>query len=277
MATKDRTGPLATWPNEWAAVLGGAATAAAFLAVGGVAALLSPAEGSVAGIVALFVAVAGGAWTILRLARRAPVIVGHDGVAIQSGARTQFVSFRDLERVEREQTPYGEQHHLARLVLRDGRVIRVGARLGLVGHAALDAVDRAYDALEQALARYRSTEPVAAAGQLTRGTLEADAWLEQASRVREGNFRDGALTSEDLLAIVEDPSAEPTARAAAAYALRVREGDQRPSMREPDRVRVRAAAASTAAPQVRIALEATADEASEEATVRRALLRVGDR
>ena len=74
------------------------------------------------------------------------------------------------------------------------------------------------------------------------------------------SFRDTWIPRHELLAVVEDPTAPQSARAAAALALKT-------GLEEPERVRVRVAAAATAAPKVRVALETVADES---ATVDRA-------
>ena len=69
----------------------------------------------------------------------------------------------------------------------------------------------------------------------------------------EGMFRESPILPERLWQVIEDAKADISARAAAAIALSR-------TMSEQDRSRLRIAARATAAPKLRIALEAAAQD-----------------
>ncbi len=94
-----------------------------------------------------------------------------------------------------------------------------------------------------------------------------EAWVAALRKLNDGTagFRDhgaSATVVERLLAILEDASASPTRRVAAAVALA-------PHLDPERRGRVRIAAEATAAPKLRVALEAAA--AAEDDKLVRAL------
>jgi hypothetical protein len=105
---------------------------------------------------------------------------------------------------------------------------------------------------------------------LARGERSTSEWLaavrKQASP-SEGS-RNLHLAEDRLWAVLEDPSADPTARVAAAVALRTQSGGRRaPELDQ----RVRVAASSTAFPQIRIALEEVVDAPDDEQVVARVM------
>ncbi|MDB4994646.1 MAG: hypothetical protein JWM74_2078, partial [Myxococcaceae bacterium] len=117
--------------------------------------------------------------------------------------------------------------------------------------------DAAADLITNALEARKSSGTVQAVDVLARGERSLDAWirdLQQLTR-REG-YRDAAVPPAKLLDVVEDASASPALRAAAAIALRAH-GDPAAL------TRVRAAAFLSASPQVRVALEAAASDVDE--------------
>jgi len=120
--------------------------------------------------------------------------------------------------------------------------------------------------------RQRSSMPKAEGDEnlgaiLARGDRSNEAWLDavrrQASAV-ESSYRTQHLAEDRLWTVLEDPSADPTARVAAAVALRTTTRTADPKMRVQIDQRVRIAASTTAFPQVRIALEEIADAATED-------------
>lgn len=246
-----RETPMATWPDEPRVFARAGAFLVASLFGAGFAFRLF---GGHAVTAAAVIGAAASIAVVLAGARRRRLSIGSDGVAIAGGAR-RFVPFADVERVERLETVYGRTHHLAELVLRSGERIRLGGRFGIFGHDALRVVDEAYDDLERALARHRARIAAEHAETLARGARPSAEWTrELRERVEASGFRQGTLAREDLVAVVEDPTADPTARAGAAYALRAA------GLKDEERRRLRVAAAATAAPKVRVALEAAADE-----------------
>jgi len=239
----------AAWPNEKRALT----IAFAFLGGSFVLIPLAPALA----VPALVVGNLGFFGALATAFRRPQLEVGSDGVRIDS----RFLSFDELVRVEDDESDYGRRQHLAWLVLQSGERIRLGARLGLIGHAALGAVDEAYQMLNRKIDEHRRRERTAHAGQLERGNQALTDWIASVRRrSMDPSFRDTWIPRHELLAVVEDPTAPQSARAAAALALKT-------GLEEPERVRVRVAAAATAAPKVRVALETVADES---ATVDRA-------
>jgi hypothetical protein len=86
-----------------------------------------------------------------------------------------------------------------------------------------------------------------------------------------GDYRGAPLDREALLRVVERPLADPTARAAAAVALK------RQRLEPGERERVRIAADATANPRLRIAFDAvTGDQEAEPAELGRRLTRVAN-
>jgi hypothetical protein len=105
---------------------------------------------------------------------------------------------------------------------------------------------------------------------LARGERSMPEWLEavrkQASPRTEG-YRSLHLAEDRLWAVLEDPSADPTARVAAAVALRAQSQARVPELEQ----RVRVAASTTAFPEIRIALEEVADAPDDEQVAARVM------
>lgn len=102
---------------------------------------------------------------------------------------------------------------------------------------------------------------------LRRGDRSVGEWIRSLRSIGAGanaDLRTAPVAPERLWRIVESPSVKPSARAAAATALGA-------SVDEEGRDRLRAAAAATVAPKLRIALEAAAGEAHEEGAFEEAL------
>ena len=264
-----RSTPLATWPAVPLPLPLIGALFVLCLATFGVGTLLASPLVTVSGFVLSFFA-----WIadLLSRPRHERLSLGADGVAIAGGAR-RFVPFGQIERVERDGSRLGQTSRLAFLVLDGGERVRIGTRHFIIGPDARREVDAAYDDLERALAAYRARQTAEHAETLARGDRPSAEWIgELRARARGGGFRDGTLVGRAaLLAIVEDPTADPTARAGAAYALRT-EG-----LGDEDRSRVRVAAAATAAPKVRVALETAADDAADDDHVSATVARVDAR
>lgn len=102
---------------------------------------------------------------------------------------------------------------------------------------------------------------------LARGGQSIEAWMDAIRRQASpgDGYRSQHLSEDRLWAVLEDPSADPTARVAAAIALRTSVGrGAPPEVRVQLDQRVRVAASSTAFPQVRGALEQIADAESDD-------------
>lgn len=177
--------------------------------------------------------------------------VGRDGVAVKLGlAPAAFVPFRGME------------------VGRDGRVLRMvagvaKARLPTTGVAEATALAKR---IEQAKAAYESRSAMRAE-LLARQGRPLDAWRDAIRRlVTVDGYRDG-LARDDLLSIVEDPSALPDERVAAASALSAVPDEPRV------RARLSAAIATTVDPKLRVALERAVDGVIDEDALDAAIAR----
>lgn len=192
--------------------------------------------------------------------------VGTDGIVARRLGRERFVplsSIADVELVEGEPI-LNDVPVVMRLIGHDGAVLEdVLVELKRHGfyqesaHAAIDA--RAAALAERVLAalevRRRGGEAAIDPRALARGGLRTAEWLDHLRVLLDARetFRDAAAPTPDaLLAIVEDPSASPEVRAAAAVAAH--------ASGEEARRRIRAVAEATAAPKLRIALQAAADD-----------------
>lgn len=243
---------IAGWPNETRALVRAVGIFVGSIVLAGAAFAFA---GEIAAAAVSLVGMFGFVGSLFLGARRPSLVVGADGLTI---AGRGFVPFADVERVEDDESPYGRTHHLAWLVLKSGERIHLGARLGIFGHRALAVVDEAYAGLNRRITEHRQRERSQHAQELARGDRSVADWIAGVrARATSSGFRDGEIARADLLAVVEDPTAEPSARAAAALALKA-------GIVEPERVRVRVAAAATAAPNVRVALETVADESASE-------------
>lgn len=191
------------------------------------------------------------------------VTVGTDGLVLRRGPfRRDFVSLDGIEKavvVEGElsmnNTPILVQLRTALGETREELFVdaRKEGPFQDAVHAMLMAraeglAERINEAIE-ARKKAKSVDPAA----LARGGRNARVWVDDLRTLlaRAETFRAAPLSVEALAAIVEDASAPPVTRAAAAAALS-NAGDE-------PRERVRIAAEATAAPHLRVALEAAAD------------------
>jgi hypothetical protein len=113
--------------------------------------------------------------------------------------------------------------------------------------------------IDEAIAARRQSKSIDP-GALARGERSSLAWILDLRSLlaRAHTFRAAPPTIESLVAIVEDGTAPPLTRAAAAVALS--------SMGHEVRARLRVAAEATAAPKLRVALEAAAADDVDQLT-----------
>lgn len=178
------------------------------------------------------------------------VRAGRDGVRIRLWWRTRFVSYRDIVAVERD-------GQAVRLRLVDGSAVDAvrPPRFGKLVEAYPVVVARE---IERARVAFRADEPEhrALASLLSRAERSDPAWRDElAALARGADYRTPAPTRSALQAVLDDASADPSARVGAAIALRART-----SAGPGDRDALRDVAARVAHPQVRIALEALAED-----------------
>jgi hypothetical protein len=175
--------------------------------------------------------------------------VGADGVATSwLGMFRKFFSYAEMTDVH--PTENGVE-----LALRSGKKARIATTPARPGNSALSLASR--EALlarlqegREAFAQHRDAE---ASALVARGSRAIDEWLTALRELGSAGYRDAALPRETLWRIAEDPTADPTARAGAAVALRSKLDDA-------ERTRLRDAAEATVAPRIRVALEAAAED-----------------
>lgn len=169
----------------------------------------------------------------------ARIVVGADGVLV-----TYAGYFR-----------YGELTS----VKRDGNVVVLERAHGdalrfLAGSSTAALHERLAEALE---AFRRGEQPADAASLVAQRGRPVGEWRRAlAALLTEKDYRTAAVTPEQLWRVAEDPTAEASARAGAAAALR-------PTLDEAGKARLRAAASAAVAPGVRVVLEAAAGEQEE--------------
>jgi hypothetical protein len=191
------------------------------------------------------------------------VTVGTDGLVLRRGPfRRAFVSLEGIEKavvvegeVSMNATPINVQlrgalGQIEEELFVDARKegpFQEGVHAMLLARAE-GLAERINEAIE-ARKKGKSVDPAA----LARGGRNARVWVDDLRTLlaRAETFRAAPLSVDALAAIVEDGSAPPVTRAAAAAALS--------TANQEARERVRIAAEATAAPHLRVALEAAAE------------------
>lgn len=231
------------------------------MAVGIGLAIQSPPVSYVGVIVGALGAIATTAMMIANAARH-PVHIGAEGLWIAGVFRDELVSFADVDRIERAAGAEGTIHHGMIVTTKAGRQILVGPSVGRMAEGARDT-----ERLLAAFDAYRARVPGEVPLGLAPEGASKDEWIARlTSRRRGGGLREGALDREALLAVSEDPTTVPSARAAAAFLLR--EG-----ITPTEQARLRVAAEDAASPRVRVALAAAADD-DDDAALEGALKRL---
>lgn len=195
------------------------------------------------------------------------VSVGPDGVLLRTALRRKFFPFSQMETAE--PTEWG-----VAFVMKSGRRVELRTRPSKI---AAKGTDETRDALlfriKKGIAALGAAEPPADVSSLVaRAGRSGEEWLRALGMVARSNmgYRVAAVPPEQLWRVVEDPGAEPTARAGAAMALRA-------SLDGEGRARLRAAAANSVHPKVRVALDAVAtSDGSDDDAVEEALLECDD-
>jgi hypothetical protein len=199
------------------------------------------------------------------------VTVGSDGISIRRFGREEFIALDGIaDAVAGDTEPvFGSPLSVVRLLDGEGRVVRElvvdQKKYGPFTegiHLAIDArarslADRIRETIRLRNARKEPFDPRT----LARGDRDMHVWLSdlRALLSQATGFRDvDPPTTEALLSLVEDASARPMDRAAAAIALSRSD--------ESIKHRVRVVAEATAAPQLRIALEAAAIDDEQKLT-----------
>ncbi|RLB50593.1 MAG: hypothetical protein DRJ42_18565 [Deltaproteobacteria bacterium] len=171
--------------------------------------------------------------------------IGAEGISI-GRFRPTFIPFRRIRKVEIGVSFWASR--AVELILDDGRVVRLvaGGTFSKKREALRDAIATALRVYEAQPRRPSRSAPLA------RGGRDRQEWIDALRRFADPTYRDNTFTPEELWDVLEDPSVDPTARAAAAHMLR-EEPENRP--------RIRVAAEAAAESKIRVALEEAASEA----------------
>jgi hypothetical protein len=213
----------------------------------------NPRDFPTAALLALLAVMAGSAlWALLTPLLTTTLRIGTDGVVIQRLWHRRFLSRATI-------TSAGEREDRLVLWQRSG----VPVTLRTSGRAEATAVAQR---IREALAD--RGDPGAGSTALARldrhGRSVAD-WLREARTLgaARAGYREAALDRRDLLDVLEDATAPPERRIAAAAALGAGEGEVR--------TRVKAAAETCADPRLRVAIEAAGAGEIEEAQIEEAV------
>jgi hypothetical protein len=186
-----------------------------------------------------YVGIALGGAVVFRRASR--VSIGLDGVLVHGSSRTRFYGYRDVDgaRVEgSDLVLYRRDSVVVRLQLHGKDAARREALLARL----LGAIERA---------RLERNDPTA--------TLVSASTKAQLTRAADGgsDYRQAAVSRDQLWALVEGPGVDTEARRAAAEAL-AKTSDQ------DDRARLRVAAEHSAEPSVRVRLHELLEDSAAE-------------
>jgi len=185
--------------------------------------------------------------------------VGADGLLVRYRVGSRFVSWDDVESIE--PTDVG-----ARVRMRSGALeLPISARGKLYYDYERQIRAALIERARAALDAYRQGSEVGPAARLARRGRSRDAWVTALFDVG-GDFRQAPLDESQLWRVVENPTAAPTARAAAAAVL---------ARTAPSEKRLRVAADACASPRLRVVLEKAASGA-EAAAIEDALAEVDD-
>jgi len=186
------------------------------------------------------------------------VEIGADGIVVRWLGTTRFISFRDVAEV-RNDAPW---ICITDPIERDTWLRAThGESATLAGE-----IERARVAF-----RERARTTVDLPRELARGREELRTWIRRL-RAPAAGYRDALAPHETLWRVIEDPTAEPEARVAAALVLESNFGDGGDAARE----RLRIAVDAVADPRVRIAMShVTTDDDERVVSTLQSLVRRG--
>jgi hypothetical protein len=205
-------------------------------------------------------------WISLRLRSPVSLEIGHDGLVVTSGIvrrTTRVIPYDDVQRIvpwKVKQGPVGTVSQGIDLMMREGPPVHLHTRSA----ANQGLVDEVAGTLEDAWMRHRRRRlnpGTPADVRLEREGRRLEEWTTALTRVGSGaaSYRDLGADPQTLLEVLDDQTASAELRAAAAFALT--------ATAEPElHHRVRVAADTVAAPELRGTLEALA-AADEESRV----------
>lgn len=182
------------------------------------------------------------------------VTVGADGVLARWMGRARFIASDTIASVERYDEGWGRNHTVGvKLHLAGGETYKLP--VGSYGWAN-DEAGALAERIEQAVASHRRGDAQSSVGDLLRGERTVDQWIAALRALGAGGgatFRKAEVDGEQLLRVLESPSATAEARAAAAVAL---SASERPELRS----RVRVVADAVADPALRDVIDAASGD-----------------
>lgn len=147
--------------------------------------------------------------------RPARVRAGTDGILLRDRERERFISFADVASISK---------------LRNGLRVVVGEEPLWMDFApdepspqtrrARSRVRRMQEAILRAHRAFEASSDAALGSCIARGGRSAELWLRDLAALRAGSYRRPAISDDDLWRIVEDATADPSARVGAAKLLR---------------------------------------------------------
>ncbi|WP_437294821.1 hypothetical protein [Sorangium sp. So ce426] len=170
------------------------------------------------------------------------VHIGTDGVMLKSAFRRRFLPHRAIVQVAHTQGGVGGAYHFVKIALRHGESIAVPAASSAEATALIERIQAAQAAVAMQ-DRARLLEVIA-----RNGRPLAEWKRALGSLVARTGYRTAGNDLEEVLRIVEDGSAPPEQRVAAALAARPHGGAAVER-------RIRVAAEASAEPTLRLALE----------------------
>ena len=207
------------------------------------------------------------AWTVLNVIP-ARARVGADGVLVEWLWQRRFVDFEDL--ASAQMFVDGNNAGVA-LTLRDGSEVKLPTMGLFTTSIAREELTLMVKRIEQAAEVHRRAQADRGVMLPSRGERSARDWLRALRAMGSGanaDHRTAPVQPDTLFRIAEDAGTEPARRVAAAVALAG-------GLDAPGRERLRIAASTTAAPELREAIELAADEAASEEALAEAIDRVG--
>jgi hypothetical protein len=176
----------------------------------------------------------------------ARLVIGADGISYRWLFSRRFIPYADVAAVA---SHADQREESLDIVLQSDETLRIPVGSSLLSAGSAAAIEERVD---EALDAWRRGVDAGDEARLLRGARAVPDWIRALRAVGAGadaGPREAPLPRDRLWRIIEDPRADQAARAAAAVALAGEEGE---------RDRLRAVAGATAAPRLRVAIEAAA-------------------
>ena len=186
--------------------------------------------------------------------------VGADGLLVTWLGARRFISYGEVRGVTRWEDPGRGKNRWTGVHVWLGSGERVRITIAAKQAFSGPTVEIVEERIREAMDTHRRGDAAGDAALLRRRGLEVSDWIRALRHLGTGAsaaHRTAPVLPERLWRVVEDPSAEPSARAGAAVAVAIEADDE-------GRARLRAAARATAAPRLRVAIEAAAGGREDE-------------